>query len=123
MNIGIDKKADKTILTLQEERIDAHNSAELKDYLLRLLENGAEDVVVNLQAVRFIDSSGLGALLSGYKNANLRQRRLVLAGLQPRVQSMFELTRLHRVFDIYPNLQEVLADDDRADSANRSHSQ
>jgi anti-sigma B factor antagonist len=109
MNIVAEKKNGKTLLSLNEERLDAHNSGELKDYLQRLLESGTNVLIVDLSRVRFIDSSGLGALLSGYKNANLRQGSLVLAGLQSRVQSMFELTRLHRVFDIYPNLQEALA--------------
>ena len=108
MNISLEKRNDKILLTLKEERLDAHNSGELKDYLQRLLEGGPTSLVIDLSEVRFIDSSGLGALLSGYKNASLRQGSLALAGLQSRVRSMFELTRLHRVFDIYPNLQEAL---------------
>jgi len=109
MNITAEEKGDKTLISLKEERIDAHNSLELKDFLQKLLENGRTLLIVDLTPVRFIDSSGLGALLSGYKNANLRQGHLVLTGLQPRVHSMFELTRLHRVFEIYPSLDEALA--------------
>ncbi|HLF95867.1 MAG TPA: STAS domain-containing protein [Methylococcaceae bacterium] len=116
MNIAAEKRNGKTLLSLKEERLDAHNSGELKDYLQRLLESGSNAVVIDLSDVRFIDSSGLGALLSGYKNATLRQGSLVLAGLQSRVQSMFELTRLHRVFDIYPNLQEALDHTEGEDS-------
>ncbi|HYE34020.1 STAS domain-containing protein [Methylocaldum sp.] len=111
MNISTEDRNGRTILNLGEERIDAHNSGELKDYILKLLEDGHTRLVVNLSGVRFIDSSGLGALLSGYKNASLRSGSFVLAGLQPRVQSMFELTRLHRVFDIYPSLREVPGND------------
>ncbi|MGX2039261.1 STAS domain-containing protein [Methylocaldum sp. MU1018] len=107
MNISTEDRNGKTILSLKEERLDAHNSGELKDYILKLLEDGHTRLVVDLSGVRFIDSSGLGALLSGYKNASLRSGSFVLAGLQPRVQSMFELTRLHRVFDIYPDLRDV----------------
>lgn len=109
MNITIENNNDRTLVTLNDERIDAHNSAELKDFLQHLMENGQISLIVDLAAVRFIDSSGLGALLSGYKNASLRQGNLILAGLQPRVQSMFELTRLHRVFEIYPSLDQALA--------------
>ncbi|CAI8944164.1 STAS domain-containing protein [Methylocaldum szegediense] len=107
MNISTENRNGRTILSLKEERLDAHNSGELKDYILKLLEEGHTRLVIDLSGVRFIDSSGLGALLSGYKNASLRSGSFLLAGLQPRVQSMFELTRLHRVFDIYPSLQEV----------------
>lgn len=98
----------RTLLRLQEERLDAHNSGELRDTLLKLLESDEIHLIIDLSAVRFIDSSGLGALLSGYKNASLRSGSLVLAALQPRVQSMFELTRLHRVFEIFPSVEDAL---------------
>lgn len=98
----------KTILSLKEERLDAHNSGDLRDRILKLLENGDTQLVIDLSEVRFIDSSGLGALLSGYKNATLRSGSFVLTGLQPRVQSMFELTRLHRVFEIFPSVEAAL---------------
>lgn len=110
MNITTEKHSDKTLVRIQEERIDAHNSSNLKDYILRLLDSGDIRLVVDLGEVRFIDSSGLGALLSGFKNAGLRQGSLTLVGLQPRVQSMFELTRLHRVFEIYPSVKDALGE-------------
>ena len=108
MNSLTEKRGGRTVLTLKEERVDAHNSAELKDRILKVLEEDGKDLVIDLSEVQFIDSSGLGALLSGYKNASLRSSGFALAGLQPRVKSMFELTRLHRVFDIYPGLQDAL---------------
>jgi anti-sigma B factor antagonist len=111
MNILVEKRGGKIVLSLKEERIDAHNSGELKDLFLKVLEEEAgRDLVIDLDQVQFIDSSGLGALLSGLKNAGLRSRGFILVGLQPRVRSMFELTRLHRVFDIYPKLEEALSD-------------
>ena len=109
MQILTDKRDGKMVLSLKEERLDAHNSGELRDRILKLLETGELNLIVDLSEVRFIDSSGLGALLSGYKNATLRAGTFVLASLQPRVQSMFELTRLHRVFDIYGKVEDAFA--------------
>jgi anti-sigma B factor antagonist len=109
MNITLDNKDGITLLHLHEERLDAHISQEFKEYLLRLLENGAKALVLDLSEVRFVDSSGLGALLSGHKNAGLREGRFALSGVQARVQSMFELTRLHRVFEIHPTVEAALA--------------
>ncbi|KAF2992814.1 Anti-sigma-B factor antagonist [Methylocystis sp. MJC1] len=100
---------DRVAIIVKEERLDAHNSSELKERILRTLEEGGRRLVVDLADVKFIDSSGLGALLSGYKNANQRSGTFVLSGLQPRVRSMFELTRLNRVFEIYPRLQEAIS--------------
>ncbi len=111
MNILLEKHGGKIVLTLKEERIDAHNSGELKDLFLKVLEEErGRDLVIDLDQVQFIDSSGLGALLSGLKNAGLRSSGFILARLQPRVRSMFELTRLHRVFDIYPKLEEAFSE-------------
>jgi anti-sigma B factor antagonist len=110
MKITLDKQDDANLLHLHEERVDAHNFQELKDYLLPILENGSKELILDLSEVRFIDSSGLGALLYGHKNAGLRKVRFVLAGVQARVQSMFELTRLERVFNILPSAEAALED-------------
>ncbi len=88
--------------------MDTHNAAELKDRILKALEEGGHALVIDLSQVQFIDSSGLGALVSGFTNANLRASDFALAGIQPWVKTMFELSRLHRVFQIYPRLQEAL---------------
>ena len=109
MKVSTESRDGQTVLVVAEERLDANNSAELRDQMLPLFEAGGQRVIVDLSGVSFIDSSGLGALLSGYKNANLRSGSLLLAGLQPRVQSMFELTRLHRVFHIFPSVDAALA--------------
>jgi anti-sigma B factor antagonist len=74
----------------------------------RLFESGTKDLLVDLKEVRFIDSSGLGVLVSGYKNASTHQGSIKLCNLQTQVKSMFELTRLHRVFDIYQTIDEAL---------------
>jgi anti-sigma B factor antagonist len=109
MRLDVKMQNDRIMISVKEERLDAHNSGELKEQILKSLQEGARHVVVDLDDVKFIDSSGLGALLSGYKNANQRSGTLVLSGLQPRVLSMFELTRLNRVFEIYPRLQDAVS--------------
>lgn len=109
MNIKREEQGNIVLVQVKEERLDAHNADELKQELGRLFEAGKTGVVVDLKEVRFIDSSGLGALVSGFKNASSRQADLKLSGMQSQVRSMFELTRLHRVFDIYTTMDEALA--------------
>lgn len=108
MVVDIHEKDDVLLMEIQEERLDAHNSGELKNRMLSLFEEGKVNIVINLGEVRFIDSSGLGALVSGYKNASARNGNLKLCSLQPQVKSMFELTRLHRVFEIFPTTDEAM---------------
>lgn len=107
MNVNLEKINGYSVLFIKEERIDAHNSGELKEYILHLIEQGEVKVIVQLEQVRFIDSSGLGALLSGYKNAAAKSGKLALACCKQQVLSMFELTRLNRVFEIYADLNEA----------------
>lgn len=108
MQLKISEKEDTVIITVEEERMDAHNSGNLKERMLQLFDEGKCQLVIDLTAVRFIDSSGLGALVSGFKNASARDGSLKLCCLQPQVRSMFELTRLHRVFEIFTTLEEAL---------------
>ena len=108
MDIKLEERKGNVLLLVKEERLDANNSEFLKQELSRLFSEGRKGVVVDLQDVRFIDSSGLGALVSGFKNASSFQAVLKLSSLQSQVKSMFELTRLHRVFDIYANADEAL---------------
>lgn len=108
MNLKTEVKNDIVIISVKEERLDAHNSGEMKIEMKKLFEEGTKNILVDLKEVRFIDSSGLGALVSGFKNAISHQGNLKLAALQPQVKSMFELTRLHRVFEIYVSASEAL---------------
>jgi anti-sigma B factor antagonist len=108
MNMNFKERNNVSIISVREERVDAHNSDELKDKLKNLFETGSKNILVDLRDVRFIDSSGLGALVSGYKNAITHQGTLKLSTLQPQVKSMFELTRLHRVFDIFPTTEDAM---------------
>lgn len=109
MNLNLETINGFNVLTIKEERIDAHNSAELKDYLLHMIENGKIRILIQLGDVRFIDSSGLGALLSGNKHVAVKSGKLALINIQKQVLSMFELTRLNRVFEIYADLNEALS--------------
>jgi len=109
MKITVTEKNGVTILSLRAERFDAHNSEIVKEQIKDLYAAGAKKVLVDLGEVRFIDSSGLGALVSGFKSAVSNRGRLTLSGLQSQVESMFELTRLNRVFDIFPTAEEALS--------------
>ena len=107
MNVTEEKINGFNVLFVKDERIDAHNSADLKDYILHMIEQGEVNIVVQLEHVRFIDSSGLGALLSGFKHAEAKAGKLSLSNIQNQVLSMFEITRLNRVFEIHTDLNEV----------------
>lgn len=108
MELNIVDYPQAVVIAVQEARLDAHNSPELKVAILQQFDTDKTNLIIDLNEVRFIDSSGLGVLVSGFKNASARNGVLLLCAMQPQVKSMFELTRLHRVFDIFATSDEAL---------------
>lgn len=100
MKVNILKGEGITRIEILEERLDVQNCEELKEKLLDILKAGQDQIIVDLRNVDFIDSSGLGALVFGLRRAKRRGGELRITGLRPQVRSMFEITRLHRIFKI-----------------------
>jgi anti-sigma B factor antagonist len=97
------------IVAVQEQRIDAAVALAFKDRMREVTEEGPEVVLLDLNHVQFIDSSGLGAIIAAMKNLGAG-RRLVLAGLTPTVDKVFRLTRMDSVFGVFPTIEEALAE-------------
>ncbi|MDP9427135.1 MAG: STAS domain-containing protein [Actinomycetota bacterium] len=74
-----------------------------------LLGRGFRYFVINLEGVNFVDSAGLGALVRLYKRVRIGEGDVCLAHLSSGVMRILELTRLSRVFDVYPDAQEATA--------------
>ena len=90
-------------------RLDAVTALELKAQFKRLVEAGTVELIVDLAEVPFIDSSGLAALVSGLKATRQAQGTLKLAGLSDQARTIFRLTMLERVFEIYDDAEAALA--------------
>lgn len=93
-------EGDRTVLAITAETIEAANAGKLKEAFARLGLPGDAQVTLDLARVRFIDSSGVGAILTLYKQLGAKADAVVLRKPAPAVQSVFELLRLHRVFKI-----------------------
>ncbi len=100
------------LLTLEMTRLDAAGANTVKARVLPLVESGQDGLVVDLHSVEFIDSSGLGVLVSMLKKLGTRGR-LVICNLQPNVANTFKLSRMDRVFTIRPSVDEAFASLDR----------
>ncbi len=84
-----------------EGRLDAHQGKQV-DTLLAGAIQANNRTVVNLKKVHFIDSTGLSVLIKGAKHHREQKGELVLCELQQPVRIIFELTRLDKMFAIYP---------------------
>jgi len=88
--------------------IDLSRSIEFQRQLLLLLDEKPQRVVVNLSDVPYMDSSGVASLVKVLSRARKIGATLVLVGLSPRVQSLFQITRLDSVFSIMATEEEAL---------------
>jgi anti-sigma B factor antagonist len=97
------------IVTVQEQRIDAAVALRFKDRMRDITEGTCDTVLLDLNHVLFIDSSGLGAIVAAMKTLG-PGRRLVLAGLTPAVDKVFRLTRMDSVFGVFPTVEAAFAE-------------
>ena len=100
MDLSVEVSGNVALVTLFVDELDASNTAEFKQRMAPVLAEHRQ-VVIDLEPVRFIDSSGLGAMLSCLRQLSAKGGDLKLCGLSKPVQAAFELVRLHRVLDLY----------------------
>jgi len=89
--------------------IDLNRSLEFQHSLLKVLDDKPQRIVVNLSGVPYMDSSGVASLVKLLSRARKGGAALCLAGLNDRVRSVFEITRLDSVFTICATVEEALA--------------
>jgi anti-sigma B factor antagonist len=99
------KIGTNVVLEVLEVRLGADKAVAFKQAVGRYLEGGPVALVLDLSKVEFIDSSGLGAILSVLKRMP-KSSELVICGLTDAVSSMFKLTRMDRVFTICKTVDE-----------------
>jgi len=96
-----------TVVNIFEQRIDARIAADFRDSMAHLINDGNHNLVVDLSEVDFVDSSGLGAIVSSSKILG-RKGDIVLSGIRPSVMSLFKLTRMDKVFRMFENEEEAV---------------
>lgn len=100
MELSVKMIGDVAVVGLYVDELDASNTAEFKQQMAPILAEHRKPVL-DLAELRFIDSSGLGAMLSCLRQLSEKGGDLELCGLSRSVRAAFELVRLHRVLDIH----------------------
>ena len=113
MQIGFETVGDVAVAAVPVEELDASNAGEFKRDIAPLLEANAK-LVLDLSRLRFVDSSGLGAFISCLRKVNAKGGDLKLSGMSKQVQAVFELVRMHRVFDILGTKEDAVRAFERA---------
>lgn len=97
----------RVVVTVSGE-VDVSSADALRDELRLLVDEGHTDLVVDLSAVSFMDSTGLGVLVGTLKRVRLAGGRLDLVVDGDRLVRLFELTALDQVFSVHRTLEEAL---------------
>lgn len=108
MEIAQRENGDVTILDVSGE-INLFNAPEIKELIDRLITEKKYRLIVNLEKVNFIDSSGLGALISGLTVLKKHEGGLRIVNITKNVQKTFELTNLTSFFGIFDSEAEAVA--------------
>ncbi len=108
MDITSEKKNDVLVISPKEKRLDAKVALDFKENLLKKVnEEGQRRILIDLDAIDFIDSSGLGAMVSVLKVIG-KNGELKITQPRDQVKNMFDLTRLNLVFNIFDDFDEAL---------------
>lgn len=107
MKIETEKKGEVTVIAVHGN-LDADTVLQFKKAAQKVVDEECWRVVLDFSQLNFIDSMGLGALISLLRRVRTRQGDVKIAGLNPMVRSVFEITRLNRLFEIFPDCQTAL---------------
>ena len=87
--------------------IDAYHSPKLKEKMEELIKSDSKILILEFSEVPYIDSAGLGTLVSVLRETRNYQKELKIVGLRKNIKRIFEMTRLDNIFEIYDTIEEA----------------
>lgn len=108
MDLETRKDSGVTFLKILDQSLDSTISTNFKGRVIDLMNQGEKNFILNLSKVEFIDSSGLGAIISILKTLSFNNGNIIICEAQNSVINLLALTRMNRIFELYPNEKEAL---------------
>lgn len=105
MNFETEIKNEIALVTVKAGRLDASIAPDLKKTVADIVATGTSRIMLDLELVQFMDSSGLGAVISSFKLTG-QKGEFVICNMNEAVEEIFTLTHMDRLFDIYPSVDE-----------------
>jgi anti-sigma B factor antagonist len=109
LKFEVEELTDRRAVIHLKGRLDANSAEITKARLKSIVNNGIDELVLDMRDVHFIDSSGLSVLVSSYRVVNESGGAFILAGTVPQVEMALQMTRLNRVFPVYKDVEIALA--------------
>jgi anti-sigma B factor antagonist len=107
MEVAVDQIGEVGVAEVPVDELDASNVPEFKRDITPVVDSNTK-LVLDMSRLHFVDSSGLGAILSCLRQLSAKGGDLKLCCLSKQVRAAFELVRMHRIFDIYPTREEAV---------------
>lgn len=104
------RRLGKDMVVALAGAVDMHSTPMVHKVLVSACEEKPQRLVIDLGAVSYMDSSGIGTLVEVFRRVNAYKGKLALCGLNERVRSVFEITKLDKFFQIYATQSEALAE-------------
>jgi len=108
MKYSIDKDDKYSLLKIKEEKLDSSVSSSLKSDLITMQAEGVSNVIVDLSEVKYIDSSGLSALLVGNRVFGEANGAFIIAAPSEHTEKLIKISQLDKVLDILPTAHEAV---------------
>ncbi|MBL8993564.1 MAG: STAS domain-containing protein [Spirochaetia bacterium] len=103
------RTVDGVVILDIDGEIDLYNAPEIKDTIKAQMDGGHKKIIINLENVSYIDSSGIGALISSLSNLKKIGGGLKIINVYDSVRKVFELTKLTSFFEIYDSEEEAVS--------------
>jgi anti-sigma B factor antagonist len=100
-------RGETTVLTLRGE-IDVYTAPRLRQAIVDIVDGGAQRLVVDMEKVDFLDSTGLGVMVEGLKRMKGRDGTLSVVATQDKIVKIFDITGLNKSFDIFHSVDEAV---------------
>ncbi|MBA3323093.1 MAG: STAS domain-containing protein [Pyrinomonadaceae bacterium] len=108
LNVAERQAGDVTVLDLSGKITIGEGSVALRSAIRRLIEEGKKKILLNLGSVSYVDSSGIGELVSSFTTLNREAGQLKLLNLTQKIQDLLAITKLLTVFDTYDDESSAL---------------
>ncbi|HBC30560.1 MAG TPA: anti-sigma factor antagonist [Clostridiales bacterium] len=101
MSLEIENKIQDSIIEIKPiGEVDIYTSPKLKNQIFALIEERNTDIIIDGESLEYIDSTGLGVLMSIYKKMQENSLNLNIINLKPNIYKLFDITGLNKVFNI-----------------------
>ena len=109
MKIKQNPQDDVMVLELSGKIMGGPDFEKFKDEIAAILEAGSKKVVLDLGGVPWINSTGLGILITGYHSVKAAEGQLKICNVKERVLSIFYISQLENIFDVFETREEAIA--------------